>query len=86
MIHPGEGGDGAYEVVVELDGRPLDADEAGADIRFDDDGRSVLTVDEPRMYAVVELPELGDRELKLFSNSEHFGMFAVTFGAYLEGA
>ncbi len=86
VIHPGEGGDGAYEVVVELDGRPLDADEAGADIRFDDDGRSVLTVDEPRMYAVVELPELGDRELKLFSNSEHFGMFAVTFGAYLEGA
>jgi thiol-disulfide isomerase/thioredoxin len=84
VMHPGA--DEAYEVIVEIDGRPLDADEAGADVRFDEQGRSVITVDEPRMYAVVELPELGDRELKLLSNSEHFGMFAVTFGAYTEGA
>jgi len=85
-MHPGEGASGAYEVVVELDGRPLTESEAGADIRFDEQGRSVVTVDEPRLYALVELPELGDRELKLRSNSEDFGMFAVTFGAYLEGA
>jgi len=86
VMHPGDDEEGAYDVIVEIDGRPLCAEEAGADIRFDEQGRSVIRVDEPRMYAVIELPELGDRELKLRSNSEHFGMFAVTFGAYLEGA
>lgn len=86
VMHPGDAEDGAYDVIVEIDGRPLLEEEAGADIHFDEQGRSVITVDEPRMYAVVEAPELGDRELKLRSNSEHFGMFAVTFGAYLEGA
>jgi thiol-disulfide isomerase/thioredoxin len=86
VMHPGDGEAGAYDVVVELDGRPLVEEEAGADIHFDAQGRSIITVDEPRMYAVIELPELGDRELKLLSDSEHFGMFAVTFGAYLEGA
>ncbi len=75
-----------YTVVVEIDGRPLTPKEAGGDITFTDSGQSVILVDEPRMYAVVELPVLGDRELRLLSASEDFSLFAVTFGAYTTGA
>lgn len=75
-----------YTVVVEIDGRPLTADEAGADITYNDLGQSVIVVDEPRVYAVVELPMLGDRELRLRSGSEDFSLYAVTFGAYTSGA
>ena len=75
-----------YTVIVEIDGRPLTAAEAGADIFFDALGRSVLVVDEPRVYAVVELPVLGDRELRLSSDSSDFSLFAVTFGAYTSGS
>jgi thiol-disulfide isomerase/thioredoxin len=78
--------DEPFEVVVELDGRPLTEDEAGADVTFDGEGRSVLHVEEPRMYAVIELPALGEHELTLRSNSDNFAIFAVTFGAYTEGA
>jgi hypothetical protein len=34
---------------------------------------------------VVELPMLGDRELRLLTTSSDFAMFAVTFGAYTSG-
>ena len=78
--------DEPFEVVVELDGRPLLPTEAGADIAFDDEGRSLLRVDEARHYAIVELPEWGEHELKLSSNSDNFAIFAFTFGIYLEGA
>ena len=78
--------DEPFEVVVELDGRPLLPAEAGADIVFDDEGRSLLRVDEARHYAIVELPEWGEHDLKLSSNSDNFAIFAFTFGIYLEGA
>ena len=74
-----------YTVVVEIDGRPLTPDEAGMDVVFDEFGRSVIVVEAPRAYALVELPILGDRELKLRSTSEDFSLFAVTFGAYTSG-
>ena len=78
--------DDPFEVVIELDGRPLRPEEAGADVVFDDAGRSVIRVDEPRNYAIVELPEWGEHDLKLLSNSDNFAIFAFTFGSYLEGA
>jgi len=38
------------------------------------------------MYAVVILPELGDEDLKLRSNSPDFSMYGVAFGAYTSGS
>ena len=73
-------------MVIELDGRALSREEAGADITYDEAGRSIIVVTEPRVYAIVELSEWGDHELKLRSNSDHFAIFALTFGNYLEGA
>jgi thiol-disulfide isomerase/thioredoxin len=83
VMHPAE--TGAYDVYLEIDGRPLRPDEAGADVVFDERGSSLVRVDEPRMYALVRLPQAGDRELALRSNAEGFSMYAVTFGAYVEG-
>ena len=77
--------DEPFEVIVELDGRPLRSYELGDDVVIDDDGRSVLRVDEARMYAIVEVPAFGRYELKLRSNSDNFAVFAFTFGVYLEG-
>ncbi|MGE3856503.1 MAG: redoxin domain-containing protein [Dehalococcoidia bacterium] len=75
-----------YEVVLELDGRPLRREEAGTDVTFDAQGRSVVRVTEPRMYSMVILPALGDHELKMRSNSTDFAMYAITFGIYTAGA
>ncbi len=78
---PGE----AFDVRVEIDGRPLTVAEAGADIMFDALGNSFFSADAGRLYAIVELPMTGVHELKLRSNSDGFEVFAFTFGAYIEG-
>ena len=76
----------SYEVVVEIDGRPLKREEAGVDVQFDQAGRSVVAVREPRMYSLVILTALGDHELKMRSNSPDFAMYAITFGIYTAGS
>ena len=78
---PGE----PFEVRVEIDGRPLTAREAGADIVFDAQGNSLFRADQARLYMIVELPVAGVHELKLRANSDGFAVFAFTFGAYTEG-
>ncbi len=74
-----------FNVYVELDGRPLTEDELGDDMQIDDEGRSFFTVDEGRMYKIVEVPEYVSRVLKLSSDSPNFAIFAFTFGIYQGG-
>ncbi len=69
-----------FDVFVEIDSRPLNTDEAGLDIMFDDEGRSYFTVDGPRLYAFLETPQFGEHIIKLASNSDDFAIFAFTFG------
>ena len=78
-------GDAPIEVIVELDGKPVPADGAGPDIVYDESGRSILSIDESRLYRLLELPEFGEHELVLRSNSDLFAVNAFTFGNYLEG-
>ncbi len=75
----------SFDVFVELDGRWVTEDEAGEDILFDSEGRSFMRVDEARMYKIIELPQFGQRVLKLSSNSMNFAVFAFTFGIYTDG-
>ena len=77
-------GDDPFDVQVTIDGRPLSAEEAGADLVIAD-GRSFFTVTNGRLYEVVALPEFGIHELSLSSNSPDFSLFAFTFGAYDQG-
>ena len=58
-------------------------DEAGDHIVIEG-GRSYFVVNEPDLYNVISLPEFGDAELKFSSNSQHFALFALTFGSYDE--
>ena len=74
-----------YRVRATIDGRPLDPTEAGADIEWDDEGNSFVTVEESRLYRVVQLPEFSNHELRISSNSDDFTVFAYTFGAFAEG-
>ena len=80
VMSPEEGA--PYEVRITIDGRPLEPEEAGADIRIDGEGNSYVLVDEPKMYGIVEIPVFGGHELRLSSNSDDFSVFAFTFGAY----
>lgn len=75
--------DTPYTVQIRMDGEPLTSETAGPDIWFDAEGRSFITVDEPRLYALVRLNAFEGHELTLSSNSDEFEVFAFTFGAYV---
>ena len=74
-----------FKVLVTLDGEYLNESNKGEDVITDEDGRSFLVVDKPRLYAVVEAPNYGTYDLKLSSNSTDFALYAFTFGVYAEG-
>ena len=72
-------------VVIELDGAPLTAEQAGPDVDWDEMGRSIVRIDDPRMYRVVELPERDTRTLTIRSSERGLSLYSVTFGSYVEG-
>ena len=74
-----------FRVLVKLDGEYMNEFNKGEDVVIEDDGKSYLVVDKPRLYAVVEAPVYGSYELELSSNSSDFALFAFTFGVYTEG-
>jgi len=79
---PAGAGEDGHLVVVEIDGRPLSQDEAGADIEWDSAGNSVVRVKETRLYQIAALPEFGKHELKLTINSEGLAVYTITFGIF----
>ncbi len=72
-------------VVVELDGAPLERSAAGADVTYDDSGRSVIVLDQPRMYRIVETDEFKLSELKLTFTEPGTQLHNFTFGVFSEG-
>jgi cytochrome c biogenesis protein CcdA/thiol-disulfide isomerase/thioredoxin len=64
----------ARRVEVRLDGRPIVASEAGADVK-----RGALTVSDERLYRLVSLPRVEDRRLELRLPPGVTG-YAFTFG------
>jgi thiol-disulfide isomerase/thioredoxin len=71
------------EVEVKQDGRSLSADVAGQDVIVER-GRSLLLVEQPRMYRLVTNPQFGYHILKLYTGSELFRLHAFTFGGCQE--
>ena len=75
--------DGApYAFRVTLDGEPVPQDAAGADLAYDDNGESVVSVDSPRMYQLIRREEVASNRLALSPKDDRFSLFALTFGAY----
>lgn len=73
-----------FEVEVTIDGKTLRTDQAGSDMIIEKD-RSYFMVDQPKMYEVVRLFQLGEHELELSSKEKGFSLYAFTFGGYSEG-
>ncbi len=77
---PGE----SYDFRVELDGGPVPQSSAGADIQYDDEGNSFVTVDSSRMYRLVRQIDVTSHDLLLRPADDRFAVYAFTFGAYPE--
>ena len=72
-------------VIVKIDDNFLTKDEAGFDIKFDEKGRSYITVDQPKMYSLLILPIYDERIITLLPQKKNISIFAFTFGSYEEG-
>ena len=75
--------DKPYKLRVWLDGKPVDSNEAGTDIAFDQFGNSIVNVNRSDMYNLIKLPRYSSHELKISSNSDELAIFAFTFGSYI---
>jgi hypothetical protein len=77
VVHPPScGGDATFSVMQ--DGQPLAAEDAGSDVSAGG-ATSTMTVDEPRMYHIVNNREIGRHELTLATTSDGVTMYAFTF-------
>ncbi len=66
-------------VEVRLNGRPLPPGDAGRDICFDRDGRSLVQVTRPRLYELVDHPDFQSNELELIFLTHGLALFTLTF-------
>ena len=73
------------KLIVKLDGKFLKKNEAGLDVNFDDEGRSFIKINEPKMYSILILPEYTEKILTLLPQEKEISVFAFTFGSYEEG-
>ena len=73
------------KLIVRLDGKFLKKNEAGLDVNFDDEGRSFIKINEPKMYSILILPEYTEKILTLLPQEKEISVFAFTFGSYEEG-
>lgn len=72
-------GNNPFPVIVTLDGNPVPAEHRGKDITEDRNGNTVLTIDGPRMYNVIQHPMQSRAKLRLSANSPNFSLFTYTF-------
>ncbi len=67
-----------FSVLVTQDGHPIPKEDRGADV-VERDGKTYLTVNEPRMYYIINNSKFGRFELKLTAETPSFGAYAYTF-------
>ncbi len=74
----------SYDFRVEMDGAPVPKDSAGADLQYDAEGNSFVTVDSPRLYQLIRQADVTSHDLLLRPDNDRFSVYAFTFGAYGE--
>ena len=76
VLAPPEGS--TAEVVVEQDGKALTAENKGSDTHLMPDGRSILSLDMPRMFRVTKNREFGEHLLRLKPMSAGTALYSLT--------
>jgi thiol-disulfide isomerase/thioredoxin len=61
------------------DGKPVAEKDRGDDVKYDEQGRSYVQIDEPRMYHLVKNAKFGQRTLKLCPADPGVGIYSFTF-------
>lgn len=80
VIHPpAYGGQAVFNVLQ--DGGPLAPEDAGADVQTG--ATSIMTIDAPRMYRIVNNREIDAHELTLETTSDGVALYAFTFTSCL---
>ncbi|MCA9954956.1 MAG: hypothetical protein KC434_09570, partial [Anaerolineales bacterium] len=71
----------AADPVVEVvqDGRYLTQEEAGSDVLWDENGRSYVRIDRPRMVNLVNNPDFGHHTLWLTFQARGLALYSFTF-------
>ena len=72
---------GSVDVVVELDGEAVPAGSLGGDVTTDDQGRTVVNVDEDALYELVVTSGPGQHVLVLRPDAPGLAAYAFTFGS-----
>jgi hypothetical protein len=67
-------------VVVTRDGQPIPGPMRGQDVKVDNQGRTVITIGEPRMYYVVTKEDGRDHELAFYPQAAGVRINSFTFG------
>jgi thiol-disulfide isomerase/thioredoxin len=67
------------ELVVQQDNRFLTMEDKGEDVQVDRDGRSCVSVVEPRMYNLVRNREFGEHVLRITTRSNACGLYSFSF-------
>ena len=82
VIHPpAYGGQAIFNILQ--DGKPLAAEEAGADVQAG--ATAVMPIDAPRMYRIVNNREIDSHELTLETTSDGVALYAFTFTSCVAG-
>ncbi len=63
------------------DGKPLQSDNAGQDISFDELGNTFVVVNEPKLFHIVQNKTLGDHTMRIIPMEKGISLFSFTFGA-----
>jgi thiol-disulfide isomerase/thioredoxin len=70
---------GEAEIVLMQDDRYLSAENKGDDVRIAGDGRSIVTISEPRVYHLVKNPQYGEHVLRISTESEGLALYSFMF-------
>ncbi len=66
------------EITILQDDQYLTTENKGSDVLIAHDGRSLILLDEPRMYNIVKNPRYGEHVLQLRSGSDGFALYSFT--------
>ncbi|MBI5476037.1 MAG: redoxin domain-containing protein [Ignavibacteriales bacterium] len=72
-------GEKGFQLFVTQDDEPLSRGDKGADIRYDETGRSYFIVDDARLYNIVVNRQFGQHKLKFSTRSNGFAIYSIAF-------